>query len=208
MDWALRPIAEGGAGGAKAAVLPDQHLGRNTAVLEMGFTLEQCACGIHSRYGGQDEATLRRCPILLWKGHCSVHGTFMPIHVDNVRKRYSGIQVVVHPECTHEVVIKADSYGSTEKIRQIVEAGKPGDAFAIGTEINLVSRLAQEHPDKTVVCVNPNVCVCSTMYRVDGPHMLWVLENLLDERVVNQIVVPEPIAGQAKLALQRMLDIA
>jgi quinolinate synthase len=104
--------------------------------------------------------------------------------------------------------VKADSYGSTEKIRQVIEAGKPGDVFAIGTEINLVSRLAQEHPDKTIVSLNPNVCVCSTMYRVDAPQMLWVMENLLEGRVVNQIIVPEPIASEAKLALQRMLDIA
>jgi len=209
MDWALRPVAEGGAGGEKLLFFPDQHLGRNTAILEMGFTAEQCVVwDPFQDLGGQTESTLKAAPILLWKGHCSVHGTFLPIHVDNVRARYPGIHVVVHPECTHEVVVKADSYGSTEKIRNIIEAGKPGDAFAIGTEINLVSRLAQEHPDKTIVCVNPNVCVCSTMYRVDGPHLLWVMENLLEGRVVNQIIVPEPIATQAKLALQRMLDIA
>ena len=209
MDWALSPVEQGGAGGEKLLFFPDQHLGRNTAVLEMGFSLDDCAVwNPFQDMGGQDAATLRRAPILLWKGHCSVHGTFMPIHVDNIRQRYPGIKVVVHPECTYEVVIKADAYGSTEQIKKIIEAGAPDDAFAVGTEINLVSRLAQENPDKTVVCLNPNVCVCSTMYRVDGPHVLWVLENLLEDRVVNQIVVPEPIAGQAKLALQRMLDIA
>ncbi|MDQ3815198.1 MAG: quinolinate synthase NadA [Armatimonadota bacterium] len=209
MEWALKPVAEGGAGGEKLLFFPDQHLGRNTAVLEMGFSLDDCVVwDPYQDSGGQDDATLRRAPILLWKGHCSVHGTFMPIHVDNVRKRYPGIKVVVHPECVHEVVVKADAYGSTEKIKKIVEEGQPGEAFAIGTEINLVSRLAQENPDKLVVCVNPNVCVCSTMYRVDGPHLLWVLENLLEGRVVNQIIVPESIASQAKLALQRMLDIA
>jgi len=209
MEWALKPVAEGGAGGEKLLFFPDQHLGRNTAVLEMGFSLADCAVwDPFQDLGGQDEATLRRAPILLWKGHCSVHGTFMPIHVDNVRKRYPGIKVVVHPECIHEVVVKADAYGSTEKIKKIIEEGQPGEAFAIGTEINLVSRLAQENPDKLVVGLNPNVCVCSTMYRVDGPHLLWVLENLLEGRVVNQISVPEPIASQAKLALQRMLDIA
>jgi quinolinate synthase len=132
----------------------------------------------------------------------------MPIHVDNVRKRYPGIKVVVHPECTYDVVTKADDYGSTEKIKKVIEAGKPGEVFAVGTEINLVNRLALENPDKTVVGLNPNVCVCSTMYRVDGPHLLWVMENLLEGRVVNQIVVPEPIASEAKLALQRMLDYA
>lgn len=209
MDWALKPIEEGGAGGEKLLFFPDQHLGRNTAVLEMGFSLDDCTVwDPFQDNGGQSDDTLRQSRILLWKGHCSVHGTFMPIHVDNVRQRYPGIHVVVHPECTHEVVVKADSYGSTEKIRQVIEAGKPGDIFAIGTEINLVSRLAQEHPDKTVVSLNPNVCVCSTMYRVDAPHMLWVMENLLEGRVVNQIIVPEPIASEAKLALQRMLDIA
>jgi quinolinate synthase len=209
MDWALKPIEEGGAGGEKLLFFPDQHLGRNTAVLEMGFSLDDCAVwDPFQDNGGQSDETLRQSRILLWKGHCSVHGTFMPIHVDNVRQRYPGVQVVVHPECTHEVVVKADDYGSTEKIRNVVEAAPPGAVIAIGTEINLVSRLAQEHPDKTIVSLNPNVCVCSTMYRVDAPHMLWVMENLLEGRVVNQIIVPEPIASEAKLALQRMLDIA
>jgi quinolinate synthase len=114
----------------------------------------------------------------------------------------------VHPECTHEVVKLADDYGSTEKIRKAVEAAPAGAQIAIGTEINMVSRLAVEHPDKTIVSLNPNVCVCSTMYRVDAPHMLWVLENLVNGKVVNQIVVPEPTASEAKLALQRMLDHA
>lgn len=209
MDWALSPIEEGGAGGEKLLFFPDQHLGRNTAVLEMGFSLDDCAVwDPYQDFGGLDNETIRRSPILLWKGHCSVHGTFMPIHVDNIRKRYPGIHVVVHPECTYEVVIKADSYGSTEKIKKIVEAGQPGDTFAVGTEINLVNRLALENPDKVVVGLNPNVCVCSTMYRVDGPHLLWVLDNLLEGKVVNQIIVPEPIASEAKLSLQRMLDIA
>jgi len=209
MAWALAPVSEGGAGGEKLLFFPDQHLGRNTAVLEMGFSLDDCAVwDPFQDMGGLNEDIIRHCPILLWKGHCSVHGTFMPIHVDNVRNRYPGIHVVVHPECVHEVVVKADSYGSTEKIRNVIEAGAPGSSFAIGTEINLVSRLAQEHPDKTIVSLNPNVCVCSTMYRVDGPHMLWVMENLLEGKVVNQIIVPEPIASEAKLALQRMLDIA
>ncbi len=209
MDWALRPVAEGGAGGEKLLFFPDQHLGRNTAVLEMGFALSDCLVwDPHQEMGGQSEAALRAAPMLLWKGHCSVHGTFLPIHIENVRQRYPGVRVVVHPECTYEVVVASDEYGSTEKIKKIIEAGAPGSVFAIGTEINLVSRLAQENPDKTVVSLNPNVCVCSTMYRVDGPHLLWVLENLLEGRVVNQIVVPEPTASQAKLALQRMLDIA
>jgi quinolinate synthase len=209
MDWALAPESEGGAGGEKLLFFPDQHLGRNTAVLEMDFSLDDCVVwDPFEDQGGQDEATLRRAPILLWKGHCSVHGTFLPIHIDNVRKKYPGIQVVVHPECVHDVVVKADAYGSTEKIKKIVEDAPIGSQFAIGTEINLVSRLAQDNPEKMVVCVNPNVCVCSTMYRVDGPHLLWVLENLIEGEVVNHIVVPEPTASEAKLSLQRMLDIA
>ena len=209
MDWALTPVAEGGAGGEKLLFFPDQHLGRNTAVLEMDFSLEDCIVWDPFKdNGGQTDEALRKAPILLWKGHCSVHGTFMPIHIDNMRQQHPNVHIVVHPECTHEVVVKADSYGSTEKIRQIIAAGKPGDVFAVGTEINLVSRLAQEYPDRTVLSLNPNVCVCSTMYRVDGPHILWVMDNLLEGRVVNQIVVPEPTASEAKLALQRMLDIA
>lgn len=207
MDWALAPVEAGGAGGEKLLFFPDQHLGRNTAVLEMGFAPDQCVVwDPNQEMGGQSPATLRATPILLWKGHCSVHGTFLPIHIDNVRKKYPGVHVVVHPECTYDVVIKADSYGSTEKIRQIIAAGQPGDVFAVGTEINLVSRLAQEYPDRTVLSLNPNVCVCSTMYRVDGPHLLWVMENLLAGRVVNQIIVPEPTASEAKLALDRMLQ--
>lgn len=209
MDWALLPVEQGGAGGEKLLFFPDQHLGRNTAVLEMGYGLDECAVwDPHQDMGGQSVETLRAAPILLWKGHCSVHGTFMPIHIDNIRKKYPGIHVVVHPECTYEVVVKADSYGSTEKIRNIIAAGKPGDVFAVGTEINLVSRLAVEYPDRTVLSLNPNVCVCSTMYRVDGPHLLWVMENLIAGKVVNQIIVPEPIASEAKLALDRMLQIA
>ena len=208
MDWALTPEKDGGAGGTKLLFFPDQHLGRNTAVLEMGFDLDDCLVWDPNQdMGGLTEDALRRAPILLWKGHCSVHGTFLPIHVDNIRKQHPGVHVVVHPECTYDVVVKADSYGSTEKIRNIIEAGKAGDVFAVGTEINLVSRLAQEYPDRTVLSLNPNVCVCSTMYRIDGPHMLWVMDNLLEGKVVNQIVVPEPIAGEAKLSLQRMMDI-
>ena len=209
MDWALSPVAEGGAGGDKLLFFPDQHLGRNTAVLEMGFTLDQCIVwDPNKEMGGQSEAALREAPILLWKGHCSVHGTFWPVHINNARQMYPGVQIVVHPECMHEVVVKADAYGSTEKIKQIVRDAPSGATIAIGTEINLVSRLAQENPDKTILSLNPNVCVCSTMYRVDGPHVLWVLENLLEGRVVNQIVVPEPMASEARLSLQRMLDIA
>jgi quinolinate synthase len=209
MSWALRPECEGGAGGTQLLFFPDQHLGRNTALLEMGFAESDCVVWDPAEeLGGNDESTLRAAPILLWKGHCSVHGQFLPIHIENVRKRYPGVQVIVHPECTHEVVKLADAYGSTEKIRKLVEAAPEGSTIAIGTEINLVSRLAVEHPNKTVVCLNPNVCVCSTMYRVDAPHLLWVLENLLNDKVVNQIAVPEPTASEAKLALQRMLDYA
>lgn len=209
MDWALRPKDDGGAGGYKLLFFPDQHLGRNTAVLEMGFSLDDCAVWDPALdMGGQTVESLRNAPILLWKGHCSVHGTFMPIHIENLRKNYPGIQIIVHPECTYEVVSMADAHGSTEKIRQFVDAAPAGAVIAIGTEINLVKRLEQEYPDKTILSVNPNVCVCSTMYRVDGPHLLWVLENLLNGKVVNQIVVPEQIATEAKMALQRMLDIS
>jgi quinolinate synthase len=209
MNWALTPEREGGAGGTKLLFFPDQHLGRNTAILEMGFTEEDCLVWDPAEeLGGNSEDALRKAPMLLWKGHCSVHGTFMPIHIRNVRQQYPGVQVVVHPECTYEVVKESDAYGSTEKIRKIVDAAPAGSTIAIGTEINLVSRLAEEYPDKTVVSLNPNVCVCSTMYRVDSPHLLWVLENLIKGKVVNQIHVPEPTASEANLALQRMLEFA
>lgn len=209
MDWALRPQSEGGAGGQKLLFFPDQHLGRNTAVLEMGFSLDDCKVWDPAEdLGGQSEDSLQAAPILLWKGHCSVHGTFMPIHIENLREQYPGIKVISHPECTYEVVSMSDEHGSTEKIRQFVEAAPSGATIAIGTEINLVKRLELAHPDKTILSVNPNVCVCSTMYRVDGPHLLWVMENLLEGKVVNQIVVPEQTAIEANLALQRMLDIS
>ncbi|RYX81187.1 quinolinate synthase NadA [bacterium] len=209
MEWALTPVAEGGAGGEKLLFFPDQHLGRNTAVLDMGFSLDDCLVWDPNQdMGGNTPEALQKAPILLWRGHCSVHGTFLPIHIRNIRKQHPGVHVVSHPECTYDVVLASDSYGSTEKIRQIIAAGKPGDVFAIGTEINLVSRLAQEYPDRTVLSLNPNVCVCSTMYRVDGPHLLWVMDNLLEGKVVNQIVVPEPIASEAKLALDRMIELA
>ena len=208
MQWALTPVSEGGAGGTKLLFFPDQHLGRNTAVLEMGFSLEDCVVWDPAEdLGGNTASTLRASSMLLWKGHCSVHGTFLPIHVENVRARYPGIQVIVHPECIYEVVKISDDYGSTEKIRNLVAAAPAGATIAIGTEINLVSRLALEYPDKNIISLNPNVCVCSTMYRVDAPHLLWVMENLMNGKVVNQIVVPEPVASEAKLALQRMLDI-
>lgn len=207
MSWAMRPESEGGAGGTKLLFFPDQHLGRNTAILEMGFKEEDCLVWDPAEeLGGNDESSLRAAPILLWKGHCSVHGTFLPIHIKNVRDKYPGIQVIVHPECIHEVVKESDDYGSTEKIKNLVEAAPEGATIAIGTEINLVSRLAEEHPNKTVISLNPNVCVCSTMYRIDAPHLLWVLENLINGKVVNQIAVPESVAREADLALQRMLQ--
>ena len=157
--------------------------------------------------GGQTEETIRNARFILWKGHCSVHGRFNTAQIEDARARYPGLRVVVHPECPHEVVAAADANGSTEFIIRYVEAAPAGAAIGIGTEINLVNRLASEHPDKTIFCLDPVVCPCSTMYRIHPSFLLWALENLLDGRVVNRITVREPIRSDAKLALDRMLAI-
>ncbi|HEU4751578.1 MAG TPA: quinolinate synthase NadA, partial [Armatimonadota bacterium] len=150
----------------------------------------------------------RKAKVLLWKGHCSVHGRFTVEQIRQARETYPEIRVVVHPECPRDVVDAADDFGSTERIIQIVEAAPSGTRFAIGTEINLVNRLAKQHPDKPIFCLDPVVCPCSTMYRIHPAYLRWVLDNLLDGRVKNEIVVPDEIKRGAKLALDRMLALA
>ncbi len=145
--------------------------------------------------------------MLLWRGHCSVHHRFLPDHVDRVRERIPGVRVLVHPECRHDVVSKADEVGSTERIIKVVEASPPGSAWAIGTELNLVHRLATEHPDKTIAILDRTVCFCSTMNRIDLPHLVWALEELAAGRVVNRITVDPDTAYHARVALDRMLAI-
>ena len=159
--------------------LPDQHLGRNTAVLQLGMSLDDCVLyDPHQVDGGLTAEQLRAARMILWKGHCSVHGRFSVEAVDDVRARIPGVQVLVHPECQHEVVLKADLIGSTEFIIKTVEKAPPGSDWAIGTELNLVRRLADAHPDQEIAFLEQHVCYCATMNRIDLPHLVWALENL------------------------------
>src|SRR5689334_20614479 len=193
---------------AKVLFLPDQHLGRNTAVLQMGMSLEDCVVWNPLLPGGGVSAEqLRRAKMILWKGHCSVHGRFSEDVVDELRATYPGINILVHPECKHEVVLKADLVGSTEFIIKTIEAAPAGTTWAIGTELNLVQRLKDAHPDKTIVFLDRNVCFCSTMNRIDLPHFVWAMESLVAGQVVNQITVDPDTERDALSALQRMLDL-
>ncbi|WP_026876937.1 quinolinate synthase NadA [Jiangella gansuensis] len=205
LDWAFSPE---GAGGKKVLFLPDQHLGRNTAVLQLGMSLDDCVViDPHKPDFGVTDDELRSATMLLWKGHCSVHGRFSADSVADVRERIPGVNVLVHPECKHEVVTAADYVGSTEYIIKMISAAPAGSAWAVGTELNLVKRLAAEHPDKTVVFLDKTVCFCATMNRIDLPHLVWALESLVDGRVVNRIVVDDDTAHWARVALDRMLAL-
>jgi quinolinate synthase len=194
--------------GEQVLFLPDQHLGRNTAVRDLGLSLDDCVVyDPHWPGGGVAPERLAAAKVVLWKGHCSVHGTFVEQHVDMARERIPGVNVLVHPECRHEVVSKADHVGSTEYIINTIAAAEPGSAWAVGTELNLVGRLAQEHPDKTVVFLNEKVCFCATMNRIDLPHLVWALEELVAGRVPNPIRVDDDTAHWARVALDRMLAL-
>ncbi len=194
--------------GSKVLFLPDQHLGRNTAVLEMGMNAGDCVVWDPRRPGGGlDRAALERATMILWRGHCSVHGRFTAGDVARVRERIPAVQVLVHPECVHEVVTAADQVGSTEKIIATIEKAPAGSAWAVGTELNLVQRLAQAHQDKTIVFLDKTVCYCSTMNRIDLPHLVWAMESLAAGQVVNQITVEPQTAAQARAALDQMLAL-
>ena len=194
--------------GEKVLFLPDQHLGRNTAVLELGLSLTDCVLyDPHQVDGGLTVAELQAAKVILWKGHCSVHGRFRAAAIDDVRGRIPGVQVLVHPECQHDVVLQADLVGSTEFIIRTIEQAPAGSKWAVGTELNLVQRLAKAHPDQEIVFLEEHVCYCATMNRIDLPHLVWTLENLVAGRVVNQIVVDPDTEAYAKVALQRMLDL-
>jgi len=207
LEWAFEQKAHL-EGGAKVLFLPDQHLGRNTAVLKMGYSLDDCVVWNPLRpNGGLTTEELRAAKVILWRGHCSVHGRFSPAVVDELRETIPGINILVHPECQHEVVLKADLVGSTEFIIQTIEAAAAGSAWAIGTELNLVKRLADAHPDKRIVFLDKNVCYCSTMNRIDLPHFVWAMESLVEGVVVNQITVDPDTERDALVALQRMLDL-
>jgi quinolinate synthase len=203
LTWALT-------NGRKVLFLPDQHLGRNTAVLEMGMGLDDCVVWdphAPGETGGLTLQQLRDATMILWRGHCSVHGRFSPGCVTEVRQRIPEVNVIVHPECVHEVVLAADQVGSTEKIISTIERAPSGSAWAVGTELNLVRRLAAANPDKTVVFLDKTVCYCSTMNRIDLPHLVWALESLAGGQVVNQITVEPDTAAQARAALEQMLAL-
>jgi quinolinate synthase len=194
--------------GQRVFFFPDQHLGRNTAVLEMGLDADDCVLyDPHKPGGGLTQRQLREAKMILWRGHCSVHGRFTRSSVDEVRMRVPGVNVLVHPECRYDVVTAADYVGSTEYIINTLDAAPAGSAWAVGTELNLVRRLALAHPDKQVMFLDRTVCYCSTMNRIDLPHLVWALEELVAGRVVNQITVDPDTARHARVALDQMLAL-
>jgi quinolinate synthase len=194
--------------GEKVFFLPDQHLGRNTAVREMGFSLDDCVLyDPHKPNGGLTAEQLRDAKMILWRGHCSVHGRFTLDSVREVRDRVPGVNVLVHPECKHEVVQAADLVGSTEFIIKALDAAPAGSAWAVGTELNLVRRMALAHPDKQIMFLDRAVCYCSTMNRIDLPHLVWSLEELVAGRVPNVITVDPDTAHHARVALDQMLAL-
>jgi quinolinate synthase len=194
----------------RALFFPDQHLGRNTG-LKMGVALDEMPLWNYrlpyGSLGGMTQEQLERSRIVLWQGHCSVHQRFTVDQIAAARARIPGVKIIVHPECRMEVVHAADLSGSTEFIARTIAEAPPGSAWGVGTEINLVSRLAKENPDKTVFCLDPVVCPCSTMYRVHPAYLCWAVESLADGRVVNQVIVPDDQKRWAKVALDRMLEI-
>ncbi len=201
MKWAFEK-------GEKILFLPDQHLGRNTAVLSLGLSLADCV--VYNPWkpnGGLSDDQLKAAKVILWRGHCSVHGRFTLQNIDEIKQKLPGIKVLVHPECQHDVVCNADVVGSTEMIIKTVTQSPAGSKWAIGTELNLVQRLANENPDKQVVFLDKTVCYCSTMNRIDLPHLVWAMESLVAGRLVNQIKVKDEVARYAKVALEQMLAL-
>jgi quinolinate synthase len=192
--------------GQKVLFFPDQHLGRNTGV-KLGFDPERdmVVWDPFQPLGGNAPERLREATFLLWKGHCSVHKRFTVDQVRRAREEHPGVHVLVHPECPLEVVSESDLNGSTEYIIRQVREAEPGSVWAVGTEINLVRRLAKEHPDRTVFCLDPQICPCSTMYRIHPSFLCWTLENLAAGRLVNQVKVSPEVAAWARVSLERML---
>jgi len=204
---AERVLAWGLACGEKVFFFPDEHLGRNSAQA-LGLSADQVVLWRRGeRLGGNSPQDLARARVILWDGYCTVHMQFSAAQVEAVRQADPAVKVIVHPECRQEVVQAADLYGSTEAIIKAVSQSAPGSSWAVGTEVNLVKRLAQAYPDRRIRSLSPVECLCSTMYRIDPPHLLWALDNLAAGRVVNQIVVEAATAVQAKKALDRMLTI-
>ena len=201
MKWAFE-------NGEKILFLPDQHLGRNTAVLSLGLSLNDCVLwNPWQPNGGLTDDQIKKSKVILWRGHCSVHGRFSVQNITDVKQQVPGIKVLVHPECQHEVVSNADVVGSTEMIIQTVRESAPGSKWAIGNELNLVARLANENLDKQILFLDKTVCYCSTMNRIDLPHLVWAMESLVNGRLINQIKVEDEIAKYAKVALDQMLAL-
>ena len=201
MRWAFEK-------GEKVFFLPDQHLGRNTAVLKLGLSLEDCVLwNPWKPRGGLTDSEIMNAKVILWRGHCSVHGRFTIENVREMRNRIPDIQILVHPECQHDVVKSADVVGSTEMIIRTIRDAKPGSKWAVGTELNLVKRLADENLDKEIHFLEKTVCYCSTMNRIDLPHLVWALESLVKGKVVNPIKVSPKVAENARVALERMLAL-
>ena len=201
MKWAFEQ-------GEKILFLPDQHLGRNTAVLSLGLSLADCV--VYNPWkpnGGLTDDEIKNAKVILWRGHCSVHGRFTVGNINDVRVKLPGVKVLVHPECQHDVVSNADVVGSTEMIIKTVAQSPAGSKWAIGTELNLVQRLANENPDKQIVFLDKTVCYCSTMNRIDLPHLVWAMESLVSGRLINQIKVEDEVAKYAKVALDQMLAL-
>ncbi|MCU0315238.1 MAG: quinolinate synthase NadA [Fimbriimonadaceae bacterium] len=194
--------------GEKVLFFPDQHLGRNTG-FKMGYDPQKdmILWDPFKPFGGNTPDRIKEATFILWKGHCSVHKRFTLEQVRTARDLHPSVKVLVHPECELEVVQASDLAGSTEYIIQMVKEAEPGSIWAIGTEINLVNRLAKEHKDKTIFCLDPQICPCSTMYRIHPTFLCWILENLVEGKVMNQVKVPEPTAHWARVALARMLEI-
>ena len=200
LEWAF-------ARGDQVLFFPDQHLGRNTG-FDMGYSeSDMVVWDPRKPAGGHAASVLANRKFLLWKGHCTVHQRFRPQHIADFRAQYPHGVVIVHPECSHDVVELADKVGSTERILEWVLEAEPGTVLGIGTEIHMVQRMAQEHPDRTIVSLDPLVCPCSTMFRIDEPHLAWVLESLVDGTVLNQLAVAPDVADGARTALSRMLAI-
>ncbi|MBM3719419.1 MAG: quinolinate synthase NadA [Actinobacteria bacterium] len=201
MRWALEQ-------GERIFFLPDQHLGRNTAVRKLGMDLQDCVIwNPWKDRGGLSDEEIRSAKVILWRGHCSVHGRFSAKNVADMRAQIPGIQILVHPECQYEVVSQADHVGSTEHIIKIIKEAPVGSSWAIGTELNLVRRLARENPEKNIHFLDKTICYCSTMNRIDLPHLVWALETLATGRIVNQITVDPVTAQFSRVALERMLAL-
>lgn len=207
LRWAFDQVG-GVEGTGKVLFMPDQHLGRNTAVEKLGFSLDDCVVfDPRKPNGGLTNEQIQNSRMILWRGHCSVHGRFSVKNITDMRAKVEGVQIIAHPECTNEVITHSDYVGSTEFIINTLDAADPGSSWAIGTELNLVRRLAAAHPDKQVHYLDSTVCFCSTMNRIDLPHLVWIMESLLAGRELNQISVDGDDKHWAKVALDQMLAL-